>query len=197
MRIKKTYDYIIVIKAPAAYKLIDFFSQLLMLMSIAAFILAGIKNLQGNFLSNLKNISTLYFLTVVVIFYWLIYCNNQKKKGNEVYYRFGLLIAAFGWYLNKSEWLFFSIAYLVIAILEKPLKVLPEAAFDKEKIVFNSFPQKKYLWKDVANAILKDNILTIDLKNNKLIQKEIDAEISEADEKDFNEFCKERLMANG
>ncbi|OIQ97349.1 hypothetical protein GALL_206080 [mine drainage metagenome] len=193
MRTKKTYDYIIVIKTPAAYKLIDFFSQLLLLMSVAAFILAGIKNLQGNFMSNIKNISTLYFLAAAIIFYWLIYCNNQKRKGKEVYYRFGLLIAAFGWYLNKSEWLFFSIAYLVIGVLEKPLKVLPEAAFDKEEIVFNSFPQKKYLWKDVANAILKDNILTIDLKNNKLIQKEIDAEISEADEKDFNEFCREQL----
>lgn len=193
MRIKKTYDYIIVIKTPAAHKLIDFFSQLLLLMSVAAFILAGVKNLQSNFLSNIKNISTVYFLAAAIIFYWLIYCNNQKRKGKEVYYRFGLLVAAFGWYLNKSEWLFFSIAYLVIGILEKPLKVLPEAAFDKEEIVFNSFPQKKYLWEDVANAILKDNILTIDLKNNKLIQKEIDAEISEADEKDFNEFCKKQL----
>ncbi|MDE3145721.1 MAG: hypothetical protein KGL19_16345 [Bacteroidota bacterium] len=192
----KTYDYIIVIKTPAAHKLIDFFSQLLLLMSVAAFILAGIKNLHGNFLSNIKTISTLYFLAAAIIFYWLIYCNNQKRKGNEVYYRFGLLIAAFGWYLNKSEWLLFSIAYLLVSVLEKPLKVLPEAAFDKDEIVFNSFPQKKYLWKDVANAILKDNILTIDLKNNKLIQKEIDAEISEADEKDFNEFCKERLIAN-
>lgn len=182
----KTYDYIIVIKTPSSHKLIDFFSQLMLLMSIAAFVLAGI-----------KNISALYFLAAAIIFYWLIFCFIQKRKGKEVYYRFALLVAACGWYLNKKEWLFISIAYLVACILEKPLKVLPEAAFDENEIVFNSFPQKKYLWKDVANAILKDNILTIDLKNNKLIQKEIDAEISEADEKDFNEFCKERLIANG
>ena len=86
-----------------------------------------------------------------------------------------------------------SFFYLFACIIEKPLKVTPEVAFDVEDVVLNSFPQKKYQWNQINNVIIKDGILTIDLKNNKLIQKDIDADISEADEQDFNDFCQEQL----
>lgn len=193
MKPHKIYEYIVIFKTPTAHKLIDSLSQMMLMMSVAAFVFVGMKNLSGNFLSDIENIATLYFLAAAIIFYWLIHCFNQKRRGKEYFYRFALLIAACGWYLNKKEWLILSITYLIASIIEKPIKVMPEAAFDKNEIVFNSFPQKKYLWKDVNNAVLKDNMLTLDFKNNKIIQKEIDAEISDADEKDFNEFCREQL----
>ena len=42
-----------------------------------------------------------------------------------------------------------------------------------------------------ANVILKDNILTIDFKNNKLIQVEIENNINEIQ---FNEFARQQLF---
>lgn len=61
--------------------------------------------------------------------------------------------------------------------------------FDEEKITYPSFPVKRF-WKEVSNVVLKDNVLTIDLENNKLIQFVIDKESAgKIDEKEFNEFC--------
>ena len=37
-------------------------------------------------------------------------------------------------------------------------------------IIYPSFPSKKFGWSDIENVVLKDGVLTIDLKNNKLFQ---------------------------
>ena len=63
-------------------------------------------------------------------------------------------------------------------------------------IVYPTFPKKTYLWKEIENVVLKDGVLTIDLKNNKLIQVVIDPESSAAiNEREFNLFCKSHLSA--
>ena len=36
------------------------------------------------------------------------------------------------------------------------------------------FPFKYFSWEEVNNIILRDNMLTIDFKNNKIIQRETD-----------------------
>ena len=70
--------------------------------------------------------------------------------------------------------------------------------FTEDKITYPSFPQKIFTWAEVSNVILKDNILTIDLKNNKLIQSVIQEEsIGLVDEKSFNEFCRELIARKG
>ena len=56
-----------------------------------------------------------------------------------------------------------------------------------EKIEQKNFPWKKYQWSEMSNVVLKDHILTMDFKNNKVIQAEIDNQV---DEKAFNSFVK-------
>lgn len=68
-----------------------------------------------------------------------------------------------------------------------------EVIFTNDGIVYPSFPKKTFLWKDVSNVVLKDGILTIDLKNNKLIQSAISKESADINEREFNLFCKEQL----
>lgn len=66
-----------------------------------------------------------------------------------------------------------------------------------ENIRYPSFPRKTFSWDEVSNVVLKDNILTIDLKNNKLIQSEIARESAgQIDEQQFNEFCRMHLKNN-
>jgi len=44
-------------------------------------------------------------------------------------------------------------------------------------------------------VILKDGLLTLDFKNNKVYQKEaLDDDEPDADEDEFNEYCKSRLQ---
>jgi hypothetical protein len=85
--------------------------------------------------------------------------------------------------------------YLIASLLEKQAKFPQEIAFGKEEIVFNSFPKKIFLWDELNNVIIKDGIITIDFKSDKLIQKEIQSGSTLRDEQDFNEFCQNRLKA--
>ena len=49
-------------------------------------------------------------------------------------------------------------------------------------------------WNEVSNLILKDNILTIDFKNNKLIQHTINENENKGlDETAFNTFVQQQL----
>ncbi len=63
--------------------------------------------------------------------------------------------------------------------------------FDSSIIEQKNFPWKKYKWNELKNVILKDDMLTMDFKNNKLMQAEIvNADI---DESEFNAFAKKQL----
>jgi hypothetical protein len=48
-------------------------------------------------------------------------------------------------------------------------------------------------WAEMDNVILKDNLLTIDFKSNKIIQVEIVEPARGVDETEFNLFCNELL----
>jgi len=58
------------------------------------------------------------------------------------------------------------------------------------------FYNKAHNWTELSNVILKDNILTIDFKNDHLLQSEIAPESFDIDEKLFNRFCTEQLQNN-
>ena len=53
--------------------------------------------------------------------------------------------------------------------------------------------QQEVNWNEVNNAILKDGLLTIDFKNNKLFQHIILNSDDDVNEKEFNEFCRQQL----
>ena len=81
---------------------------------------------------------------------------------------------------------------LFYIIIRKELKVL----VNEKVIVYPSFPVKKIEWSSVSNTILKDGLLTIDLKNNRIIQQYIDERRTKVKEKEFNEFCSQQLKTN-
>ena len=55
-----------------------------------------------------------------------------------------------------------------------------------------NIPGKKYTWDQFSNVVIKDNILTLDFKNNKLLQGEI--ETANINEDAFNTFAKQQLV---
>ena len=68
-------------------------------------------------------------------------------------------------------------------------------SFFENRIIFHSFPERTIQWTGVNNVILKDDLLTIDFKNNKIIQQLIKETDEPVNEKEFNDFCKERLKS--
>ena len=64
---------------------------------------------------------------------------------------------------------------------------------DRDGVRYPSLPPAKIRWEELSNLVLKDGLLTIDLTNDTLIQVVPDAKMNLPDERDFNEFCRERL----
>ncbi len=179
----KIYEFIIELKRPS-YRFINWISQLMYLLSVVVFCMILIQK------EAIRPV-ILYISTIGIIIWW-IYCIILEKKNLHPFFRIGLLIAAAGWlFIPNSKWM--TIVYLIAAILEKQAKFPQEIAFGKEEIVFNSFPKKRHSWSELNNVIIKDGIITVDFKNNQLIQKEIQSGTTAQDEKEFNEFCHLRL----
>lgn len=63
----------------------------------------------------------------------------------------------------------------------------------KEGIYLQTLFAKAYAWTDLQNIIMRDGLLTLDLRSNKIFQSTV-SEIRPMDsEENFNKFCRERM----
>ncbi len=117
------------------------------------------------------------------------------KKGRET----NFFHIVFSFFLASIFWMlvgFYLIGFLLLVfsimgyITMRKLKI----DFCVDFISYPSLPRKKMEWNEVSNLILKDNILTIDFKNNKLIQHTINENENKGlDETAFNTFVQQQL----
>ena len=140
-----------------------------------------------------STVSLPYLLGIIFILGLLVWNYFTYRKGEkEIYYSKALLIAGLVWTrMPYSEWLVF--VFVALAFLEYQAKLPLEIGFSSEQIVFNGLIKKKYSWQAIDNVILKDGLLKVDFKNNKIFQKEIDSGENEASEQEFNSWCREQL----
>lgn len=134
-----------------------------------------------------------YLAGIVFIAGLIIYnIHRYYTSDKEIYHSKALLIAGLVWTrMPYFEWLV--VVFAGLAILEYQAKMAPEIGFSEDGIVFNRLFRKKHRWDELENVIIKDGLLTIDFKNNRLFQKEISAGMNEAGEPEFNQWCAERL----
>jgi len=139
-------------------------------------------------------IHAVFAVGVAFILGVLIYNFFRIRQGKKIYYSKALLIASLIWLkMPYGQWLF--VLFVVLGLLERQAKSATEIGFDVNEIVFNSLFKKRISWKELTNVILKDNLLTMDFKNNRLVQREVDDEEEEDDatEEEFNSFCRSML----
>ena len=111
---------------------------------------------------------------------------NERSPLTGAFFVLSLAwILADYWVVGLLNFLFM---ILHIAVLQKPIVNINET-----HVIYPSFPRKKIDWQELSNLMIKDGLLTIDFKNNKIIQQQI-AEISSTiNEKEFNDFCRQQL----
>ena len=179
----RVFDYIIVCKSPD-FKNIDRISQFMLLLSLVCF---SYSIFLGLFPKPALIIAIMTSFTS-----WWIFCFFQAKRGTIPYYRLGLLLASWGWFLLPNGLIIAGI-FLIAALFERQVKFPYEIAFDPAGIVVNTFPKKHYPWHSIENALIKDDFITIDFKNNTLIQKQINEPVSISMCNEFNSFCEQQL----
>lgn len=129
-----------------------------------------------------------YMLGVIFIAGLLIWnAFVYYKTDREIYYSKALLIAGLVWTrMPYFQWLV--AAFALLALLEYQAKRPMEIGFAEDHIMLNRLFRKKIFYSDIDNIVLKDGVLTIDFRNNKLLQREIDRGDNEASEQEFNDW---------
>jgi hypothetical protein len=119
----------------------------------------------------------------------------QKKRKTEMVLMYLVAIASL-FFLSLPG----KIAYVALALTGYLSTRPEEIGFSEKGIVFRSVLSKNIPWSVLNNVLIKDGILTLDYKNNKLFQAETDDdednEEYDVSEEEFNIFCKEQLEKN-
>ncbi len=128
----------------------------------------------------------------IIIALGIDYFLTSKKNNTDSPYKLAAeYTISFAWF-QIGYWWIAIITFLLgtlYLIAKRPLLV----SIIKESISYPSFPKKKLFWSELNNIILKDGLLTIDLKNNRFIQQSVDENKTSVNEQEFNDFCSEQL----
>jgi hypothetical protein len=185
---RTSFDYVISLKRPD-YRATDWVSRILLIIFMVAFFYYVLRT---GFAGGQYWLASIPLLICAA---WLYGYVKAADPQFVVYYRLELMIAALGWFFIPlfaySQLLGY--AYALMAIAERYIKFPDEIGFTKEKVVRNTFPSKTYQWFEIDNVVIRDNLFTLDLRNNKLIQKPLDEAIAPELEKEFNQYCRQQL----
>ncbi len=169
----------------ATYKVVTF---IISLTNFSAFVFVMLRS--GKPLTTFFSAGLLFSFASVFIFAIQHYIAGKQNLRPAI----PLLISSLCWILAGV--LLPGIALLIFSVFSlltiKPLVIF----FGEEGISYPSLPRKLILWKEVDFVILKDDILSIELKNNKLIQYTLDKDIADSlDAAAFNSYCSRLLVA--
>lgn len=180
----KVYDYVVVLKNNNK-SVIEKTGWMLSFMSLLP-ISIMIYQAPGSFLSYL-------LLLVVAMLMVSLYMDKRKKKRIQF---LSLLLCIGVGLISVSGNFILGILYLIAGISERFLSSNVEIGFSDQQIVRKGITTKTYAWNELNNVMIKDDLLTMDFKNNTLLQAYTDDEDDEeydVEDEEFNEFCRRRL----
>ncbi|HWB90907.1 MAG TPA: hypothetical protein VG605_03605 [Puia sp.] len=183
------YQYVVILKKTSE-RATDVLSLLLCLFSAVSFLLSALHT-HRPWLD-----ITLAAILLAGLLFNLVAARRKHKNSAGVRYRYWLLLAAIGWIgATSTPWV--GAFFFLLAFLEYQTKRPLEIGFNHDKIVMNTLIKRRFDWSLLNNVILKDGLLTLDFKDNHLVQKEVldDEDEDDADEEEFNAWCRAQLAA--
>jgi len=177
------YEYVVTLKNTRV-RYLDRISLWLLFISAFLFLYATFTTTDRN--RYIFLVCALIILGLIAYSFFL----RKRHPGKIIFYSNALFIAAIGWVLLYG-WFF--IPLVIMGLLERQAKKPLEIGFSDETVVINTLFRRKYRWTDFNNVVLKDDLLTLDFKNNRLLQRETIDEEGDAEEDEFNDYCRERL----
>lgn len=151
-------------------------------------------NILGYFLYNLKTGGKVFnIVPISILFVVLIGIDIYRHKVKKALLPIGIFLILCGMFWMSIGLYQILILNLLFWALYRISKRSLNIAVTESGINYPSFPVKNIEWNDLNNIILKDDILTIDLKNNKIYQHLINYMDGEINEEEFNDFCKHNM----
>jgi hypothetical protein len=178
------YPFVLVL-ANKERRAAHFISLVLIGITIGTAIIYTATNLSPNRIALI-----LLVILLVIILYFKLKRNLENGFPRLMW---PIAMAGLCWFQIPSGF-FIGLVYLVAAIFEKQSHIPIEIGIDPSGITFNHFPQKFHEWNHVQHLIVKDGLVTIDYKNNKVFQKELANSITPEDEAAVNQYCRQFLL---
>ncbi len=162
---------------------ITLFRALLALAALASLVLKT----NSNYLINVVAALLLFLLAVSIDFFLV-------KKGIKKYL---LLLVASAIILVSTHSPIYALIFLLVGLLASNINHSSQVDISTELIqVKKGIFSKTYYWYQFSNVILKDELITLDFTNNRLIQLMIDGRVAQINEVEFNDFCSGMLKSN-
>jgi len=141
----------------------------------------------SNYLINVVA-AILLFSSAVLIEFLLLKLSIRK---------FVLLTAASIVFLLATHSFIYSLIFLIAVLLSSNFNQSSQIYISKDLIQLKKgLINNTYHWNEFSNIILKDELITMDFINNRLLQLMVDEKLSKINEAEFNEFCSGLLKSN-
>jgi hypothetical protein len=178
------YDYVVTLKK-SSDRQIDLISIFLCAFSVLVFVFEQFRAAKFDYAAT---------LFAIIIAGGVLFNLFFTKKDKPVRYKNLLFLAGIYWIMMPYlSWV--SIIFFFLAFLEYQAKHPLEVGFAKEEVVINTLIKRKFNWSSFNNIILKEGLLTLDFKNNRIFQKEtLDDDEPDADEDEINDYCRKQLL---
>jgi len=155
-------------------------------------LLHGITFLVFAFTHYPKGIGMSAFGIAVAVIYLVLYYLHKNKPFRFTALEVPLYFFSGWWLATGVYWM--ALLVLAFSCFATISRQKVQVFFSAGGILYKSFPKREFEWATVNNVVVKDGMLTIDFKSNKLIQQLI--EESGIDETEFNHYCQQQLTAS-
>lgn len=162
---------------------IRFFTGLMLLLNFFLLGLTYTRTLESAAQHRLSLIGMILAFSAVILFFFQHRFNFLKSYRVEI----SFVILGFIWLL-LGAWLPGGLMLLMAYLSNRANKPM-ELILNETGIRFNSFPVKQIAWQEVAHVIFKDDLLSIDLRSNKLYQSLVLETDPGFDVARFHQFC--------
>lgn len=142
--------------------------------------------------------SSVCMLGLVISLSSLVFVLLQQFSGKLGAYRpeIGFFILSMCWFVLGAYWQ--GAVVLLLAVMGIVTWRKPSVIVNADGVTYPSFPIKKWNWSDLSNIMVRDGVLTIDCRDNRLIQVLVDKSSAGGfDETMFNDFCQRQLTPAG
>src|SRR5688572_5800725 len=143
------------------------FAIFIILLNVVVLLAVGYYS-AGKYTRNIALFGAMAITVTLIIHYFF---TRTKQRNESVFYSAALFLAFLTWVLIGHVWA--SIITVLLVLLYIIAKNQVTIHFDNDHIVFSAIPKKIINWSQLNNVMLKDGLLTIDFRSNKIMQAEI------------------------
>lgn len=113
------------------------------------------------------------------------------KRKDWLYHTGALMLVFIGWLLFNYWWV--GVIMIALSLFAELAVAQKRICFEDKSISTNTVFGKTYNWDNLQNVVLKDGLLTLDFKNNKIFQVYLKDDTTKETEQKFNEYCKSKI----